>query len=254
MTQKSLATTSAVDLPPELLVRVAVAMDAIAPRLVDGFENAVPAVHRIADAVQAIESSHPVPGYEEQLRSPEDHPVVAKAMAHQVLRLGEERLTQAEPSRMLASAVRALLRAEKSSHLVVSRRAAQIKIALTNSVAKKAFEQACEQAGEISAIYNIEPLLNEVIERQGASREALLTICRKVKPRLPDPRGRSRKLISATHEVFLEVTGRAYTHDPVNEDFIDPATQATRIAFSEPDFDPRPARRRLNKRAARSTN
>lgn len=254
MTQESLATLCAADLSPELLARAAVGIEAIASHFVASFEKALPAVHRIADAVQALEDSPSVPGYEEQLRKGEDHPLAAKAMAYQIVRMGEERLSDVEAGRIIAGAIRRLLQVEKGSGLVVSRRAREMQDALANPIAKKALEQTCEQAGDVNAIYSIERFLNGAIEKRPASREALLAICWKLKPYLPDPRGRSRRLISATHEVFLEVAGRAYTHDPVNDDFVDPATRATRIAFSDPKFDPRPAHRRLNKRAPRSPN
>ncbi len=37
----------------------------------------------------------------------------------------------------------------------------------------------------------------------------------------------------------------AYTWDPVEEDFVDPLTKATRILLNDPNFDPRPAYRLL---------
>ena len=50
--------------------------------------------------------------------------------------------------------------------------------------------------------------------------------------------------------------GRAkgYTHDHVSEDYTDPLTGATRLAFGDPDFDPGPARRRQRKRAGLKSN
>jgi hypothetical protein len=70
-------------------------------------------------------------------------------------------------------------------------------------------------------------------------------MCAKLKPHLPDPRGRRPKLISTAHEVFLEAAERAYTHNSLDDDFVDPAKRATRLAFHNPHFDPRPARRRI---------
>lgn len=85
------------------------------------FEKALPAIYRIADAVEDLEDSPLVPGYDEQLRSGEDHPLIAKAMVYKILRLGEERLMEVEARRILASAVGRLLDPEKGSDLVLLR-------------------------------------------------------------------------------------------------------------------------------------
>jgi hypothetical protein len=47
--------------------------------------------------------------------------------------------------------------------------------------------------------------------------------------------------------VFNMAGPEAYTYDPVSEDYTDPLTRATRLAFGDPDFDPGPARRRQRK-------
>ena len=45
---------------------------------------------------------------------------------------------------------------------------------------------------------------------------------------------------------FRDIVGSAsYTWDPVQEDFVDQLTRATRLAFGDFDFDPRPAVRAL---------
>ena len=45
---------------------------------------------------------------------------------------------------------------------------------------------------------------------------------------------------------FRDIVGSAsYTWDPVQEDFVDQLTRATRLAFGNSDFDPRPAVRAL---------
>jgi len=63
-------------------------------------------------------------------------------------------------------------------------------------------------------------------------------------------RGPRIKAQSAAHEFLLEglagmEKSHSYTWDDLAENFTDPATAATRREFASPDFDPRPARRRL---------
>jgi hypothetical protein len=40
----------------------------------------------------------------------------------------------------------------------------------------------------------------------------------------------------------------------VSDDYTDPLTRATRLAFGDPDFDPGPARRRQRKRLRLESN
>jgi hypothetical protein len=54
---------------------------------------------------------------------------------------------------------------------------------------------------------------------------------------------------SAAHEFllagFVSFMGpHAYTWSTLEDDFIDAVTEATRLEFDEPEFDPRPAHRR----------
>jgi hypothetical protein len=244
----SLAKLTAADLPPEFLRRVADDVNMMTPVLVSAFERALPTLQLIADSVQRLERAPPVSGYQEYLTADEDHPLVAKAMVYNVGRLGEERLTLGEAGRVVSSAVRAVLQAKGASALVFSRRVRKLQIALADAVQMTAFERACEKAGAVNAIYAIKPALDAVVQRKSAGRDALIAICQTIRPHLRDPRGRKQRLISATHEVFLEVADRAFTNDLVEDDFSDPATRATRLSFGDPDFNPVSARRRLRKK------
>jgi hypothetical protein len=47
---------------------------------------------------------------------------------------------------------------------------------------------------------------------------------------------------------------RSYSWDYATGDYSDPETQATRLAFGDPDFDPRPASRRQKKRLRPKSN
>jgi hypothetical protein len=241
------------DFPPEFLARVAADMGALARWLIDAFEKALPTLRLIAAFGQRLEDAPPVPGYQEQLRRDEYHPLAAKFMAYNVRRLGEERVAEAVAGRIIAAAVRGVLAAKDSSGLVLSRRAQKLQIALANSIARNVLDNACLKAGDLDPIYAIDAALTAVSNRQSAGRETLLAMCAKLKPHLPDPRGRRPKLISTTHEVFLEAAQRAYTHNPLDDDFVDPATTATRLAFHNPRFDPRPARRRIRRRQSSAT-
>jgi hypothetical protein len=76
--------------------------------------------------------------------------------------------------------------------------------------------------------------------------EQLTARCAELASGLEVKRGPKISAASSAHQFFLQhlPTDRAYTYDPSLDDFVDPQTEATRLEFSEPTFDPRPAYRR----------
>ena len=72
-------------------------------------------------------------------------------------------------------------------------------------------------------------------------------------PHLSNPPGPKISAASAAHEFFLEVQAEdamspGYTWNPIDQEFVDEMTVATRREFADPDFDPRPAYRRFKAR------
>jgi hypothetical protein len=67
-------------------------------------------------------------------------------------------------------------------------------------------------------------------------------------PHLSVRRGRKVSAASSAHELLLSLVSESYTWDDSIEDFSDPQTGATRLAFGDHDFDPRPAHRRRKER------
>jgi hypothetical protein len=95
-------------------------------------------------------------------------------------------------------------------------------------------------------------LLEPAIEGRESAHCRLRAMAAAVAPRIRVNRGPKICAASAAHEFFLKestplIGSRAYTWDDIAEDYVDELTQATRIEFGEPDFDPRPARRRLTR-------
>jgi hypothetical protein len=100
-------------------------------------------------------------------------------------------------------------------------------------------------------------------EELEAVAEGNLTACQRVTqiaailaPRLSVPRGRKRSAASVAHEILSSemtklIGPTGYTWNPAQGDFTDRFTRATREAFGDPNFDPRPALRRAKGAAAR---
>jgi hypothetical protein len=221
-------------------------------RIVEGgallLQQAAPMLLRVAQAVEQIEKLPPVKGYEPFLIEDGRHPIVARALAYAINKLGEELLEERLAERSLASAIVSLAKAAGASSLVISRRAKVLGRALNEALVEVPLRNACAVVGLSMSIDSLQALVGRAIDRDDAACQRLVEISRMLRRRLRDPRGRVPSIASVSHELFLHLVKRAYTVDLFDGDMTDPATSATRTAIGDPDFDPRPARRRLRAR------
>jgi hypothetical protein len=93
-------------------------------------------------------------------------------------------------------------------------------------------------------------LLKCAAEGGHVDRCRVAEIARAVTPHLKVPRGPKLSVASAAHETFLGtmdglVKHGYYTWNSIDSEFSDALTRATRLEFGAPNFDPRPAYRRL---------
>ena len=166
-------------------------------------------------------------------------------------RLGKQRLQEIRAERKLASAIFGIVKAEDATPLVISRRARSIIAALDDEMAMAALWNAWTKAGILDTPYSIGELAERAVRRDPAACSRLREVCVALKPYLCDPRGRIPSELSVTHELQLYLLRQAYTYDPIDGVFDDPATRATEIAMRAHKFDPRPAYRRVMKRKSR---
>ncbi len=165
--------------------------------------------------------------------------------------LGKQRLPETRVERRLASAIFGVVKAGNATVLVISRRARSIIAALDEEMSIPALCDAWTKAGILGTPYSIRELAECAVQRDPSACGRLREICAALKPFMSDPRGRFPSEASVTHELQLHLLGRAYTYDPVDDVFRDPATQATEIAMHTKKFDPRSAYRRVMKRKSR---
>jgi hypothetical protein len=214
--------------------------------------DARPALAEFVAALERIESSPPVKGYEPLLIAAGHHPLVARILAANVLRLSKQRLREIVAERKLSSAISGIVKAKVATALVISRRAQPIIAALTDYwMARPALDRAALKAGIPECASTIAGLAERAMTRDTAACRRLVEICTRLQPHLIDPRGRIPSEASVAHELLLQLRKRAYTYDAFNEAFDDPATQATCVAMNVATFDPRPARRRQKRRQSR---
>jgi hypothetical protein len=215
------------------------------------FQQVAPLVSGLAQAVERVEATHPVEGYEPLFFADGYDPLEARFLAVVALALGRKLREENLAEKRLAGAIAALSKARGRGSLSISRRAKRLEEALSPLV-EALLSKAWAMASLPDSFHMLETLVALAIDRDPDACQRLTEIASALRPGLRDPRGRVPSLESATHQIFLELREKgAYTYDDLLGDRTDVATKATRIAMHAPDFDPRPAQRRQRKEQAR---
>jgi hypothetical protein len=194
-------------------------------------------------AFQRIEQSAPSAGYEPLLVERGVNRVVARGMAHILVRRGNR---IARENKRVLEVVRALkfLAKPHRNGPAIARRVNDLLVAWEEtSIIETIFNESGLQESEFIS------LLKLYKDRHGSEYQRLTEIAASLIPQLRTPSGRRVSAASAAHQFFLEnlpkqIEQTAYTHNPIEDDFTDALTKATRREFGVNKFDPRPAHRR----------
>jgi hypothetical protein len=185
----------------------------------------------------------PSPGYEPLLIKYGLHPIQARVMARIAVRHGKLRAAESEWHRRVFDAVRFLAERDRQRSAIFRRAQLLLEAWDNTSIIKEVFDEI-----GLSATEFIE-LLKALVEGRVVDGRRITEIAAHLAPHLSLGRGPKISAASAAHEFFLatieHTTGaHAYTWNALEDNFTDPVTEATRIEFDEPVFDPRPAHRR----------
>ena len=212
--------------------------------------------NEIFAAIQRVAESEPSRGYEPMLVERGAHPIVARMMARLLVRRGTRIAHESEWYPRVVDAIRFPATPGRRRSAIVTR--AQFLLAAWERTS--IIETIFFGAAGLDVFEFIEALKLAVEGDQVACRR-VSEIAASIAPYASIQRGPKVGAASATHEFLLEETGqltgsRAYTwsDDKGNEDrgdFTDPLTKATQLEFDQPDFDPRPAHRRVKARRAK---
>jgi hypothetical protein len=194
--------------------------------------------------IQRAAESPPSPGYEQWLVERGWDPVIARLSAQLVIRRGKRIAKERSRLSGAASAIRFLARPGRSRKAVRRR----IKVLLAAWEETSVFDTIF--GGTDLSDFEFVRALESAAKGEAAAFERLAEIAALLVPHLSVTRGPRVSEASATHEAFMDfvvsqVEPSAYTWDDVGEKFSDDVTEATRREFDDPDFDPRPARRRF---------
>ena len=209
-------------------------------------EDALQIRHSAAAYLLNISRSPASPGYEPLLIKRGENPLLARVKAYLAVDQGRKIADESRKCREVVAAIRFLAKPNRS------RWAVNRKIALLLAASR---ETRIIRAIFIEAHLSDHILINMLPWAAPGNEmaiERILEIARMAAPRIRIRRGPKVTAASAAHELFLEKHGirgaSAYSYSDLEEDFIDEATQATRLEFPGARFGPQPASRRLKAR------
>ena len=215
-------------------------LDALTRRLPPLFE-------RVGEAVERLERMPPAPGYEALFINHGQHPLSARMMSYVLIWVSRDAANEARMERRTVDAIRFLAKPGRRHKQAVFRR---VEWLLGD------WDGMCGLAGLRQAntsVHEFTSALEAFARGDLGADELLRQTAAAIASRLSVHQGRKASRATIGHQSLLSVLrpviGRAsYTWNPEQEDFIDPLTRATRLAFGDPDFDPRPALRREGRR------
>jgi hypothetical protein len=175
------------------------------------------------------------------------HPLFARPMAYLLARRGYRSANNSARYPAVVHAIQFLAKPDRRRQAICRKAAVLLAAWRETSVIERIFDDAGLRDSEFVKLLELTVEGNEAVHRR------LCAIAATIAPRLSVPRGRKISAASAAHEFLVKELGpltksQGYTWNPLEEDFTDPLTKATRIEFGDPDFDPRPALRRARAR------
>ena len=189
----------------------------------------------------------PSSGYEQLLKQKGYNTIRARGLAYLFRRSGERQAKEQQLRPKTVKAIRELGNIRPHAKVLDNAKFV-VQVANVSSIV----DTICCEVGlrEMDLI----PLLRDLVDGKPFDRKRIAEVVLKLGPALSVPRGPKISAASAAHEFILEnglpseLGCSAYTLSGSDGDFTDPLTQATRREFGNPDFDPRPAYRRVKKR------
>jgi len=225
-------TRSEMPLPNELLANL------------KGFTAAISGIGlALGKAMQYLAEQPASPGYEPLFVESGWNPLVARGMARLAVRHGKRRANESKRRRPVFDAIRFL--GERPHQWRAVRRCAELLLRAWSETS--IIETIFDEAGIIETEFI--RLLEAVVEGRDADCHRIMEIAAMLSSRLSLQRGPKVRAQSEAHEFILASCTKVSKkrsdsyHRPA--EYVDALTEATRREFNDPDFDPRPARRRL---------
>ena len=207
----------------------------------------------VCEMLERLEKLPPVPGYELVLIERGHHPLLARGISHWIIDLARDEAHKAKMQRIVVDALRFLAGPGRTKRSISRKATMLLETWNTTSDLGDVFNGA-----HIRGFEFVEAL-EGAVRGDLAACQRVTEVAAVLAPGLSVRRGPKASVPSIAHELLLTYVARnagpkSYTYDLVSEDYTDPLTRATRLAFGDPDFDPGPARRRQRKRLRLKSN
>jgi hypothetical protein len=201
----------------------------------------------VCEMVERLDKLPPAPGYEPMLIERGHHSLMARGLSYWIIRSGKEEANKAKMQRIVVDALRFLAKPGRTKRSISRRAAALLEVWNATSDLGDVFN------GADVSVFEFVEALEGALQGDLAACQRVTEVAAALAPGLSVRPGPKASTASIAHEFALTCVAnmpgsKAYTYDHVSEDYTDPLTRATRLAFGDPDFDPGPARRRQRKR------
>jgi hypothetical protein len=232
------------------LKRVQTVVETLADRIPAVIERVIIPV---CEMLERLERLPPAPGYEPMLIERGHPPLMARGLSYLIIRSGTDEAHKAKMQRTVVDAIRFLAKPARTKRSICRRAGALLEVWNTT------FDLGGVFNGSDVSVFEFVEALEGAVRGDVAACQRVAQVATALAPGLSVRRGRKVSTASLTHEFSLvyvaNIAGpKAYTYDSVSDDYTDPLTRATRLAFGDPDFDPGPARRRQRKRLRLESN
>jgi hypothetical protein len=180
----------------------------------------------------------------------------ARLVSRAVHHLGKVLADEINQGRRVRAIIDEIVKTNNRSPLVISRRAKRFRDECNSHGAEIAINGAARKAGLSWGATEFNQLVGAACQRDEVACHKLVRITKRLAPYLPEKGGRPISVETCIHILVqrqLEHAGIpcAYTYSEIDgDDFVDPVTQATRLAVSNPNFSPLYANR-LRKKTTR---
>jgi hypothetical protein len=202
----------------------------------------------VGKAIQYVAQLPPSPGYEPFLVEAGWNPIAARGMAKLAVRHGKRNAKESKWRRPVFDAIRLLAEPHRQRRAVLRCAKLLLQASKETSIIETIFYETAVSEFEFIR------LLESAVEGNLVEYSRITEIAVIVSPRLSLSRGPKISAPSAAHEFLLgpdignSAKRRPSTHQNRPGEYVDALTEATRREFDVPDFDSRPAGRRLKAR------
>jgi len=188
----------------------------------------------------------PSKGYEPLFLANGYNEISARGIAHVARRSGKRQANESKRIRPVYDAIRFLAKPRRKG-AILSRAELLLAAWQETSIIETLFDRIGLQETEFIG------LLEAIVDQKGENCVRLMEIAAGVTPHLALPRGPKVSQPSASHAFLIDagvkLTSRRASHSRKDRtaDNCDALTEATRREFNQPNFDSRPAKRRLKR-------